>query len=994
MKVHCQKFIALFLAVVLSVPMFVVPASAANSFVYQPNPSDGNSFRVFFTDVLNGFSGLIGANIDFSGFFTFRFSPHGQVSRSQLEAAVTTYNNLYSQYIRNYGLVGTVLNRMLGNHQAYIAPDIENGIERLAISGSGKWIYDDLGRFPYRSVGVSGDVPSASGTAPNTVPDTAPGTGNKWVLSQMAKWERSNVITFNALSQLAVQLGGKAKTVQVSIPSSVPGIEGRKVWVVGIMGNQDYSIYCNALGHPWVSSGPASPSVVDNDFNIIVDNSKTNSDNIIVDDMKIIDTQNNQLTLLNEFGIKTTYNIDSLYWDNSTHSYTANTYNIVNNTYNYYTWQITYNITNTYINYIGSNAAYQQEEYKYYYELPDGRSSEDLTAEEVGAMSFQFADVKNYARSATDTSLRSLYHFDGNTEDSGYFSTQTAFNWLSGASITYMDSASFNGALYLDETAHRFDIALPSNFGSQDFSIQFRHYQASQPDTLDNKNNSFSIGGTSILTWDERSFYWSGSSTVLAPVPIGNWAELAFVRNSGVLYFYINGLRVASKADTVGYQGKIGFSFGTTSRAYTMLDEFRVVNFAIAKSGASYQCATVPYDTNLVLVLPDSAFPIADEYWEIKYPTNSVKNVDLTLGVPAGFSGGIQSFNGYSLFPSSSSSTVSIPISTSVPSSGKPATGYFSFLLSDGSLVSASYILYRGSYNYLALSNGYMQVTSGSVVAGNFSWGSIGFGVNDSTSLSVSVNVSSGKSLEVIAAAFSFEPILSSGFSAKKISCLYSSEDIKPNTAAVQSEIPVTGYTVGGVRPTFPARGNVWFPVEGRRITGCYIYDGSMWRSAGCRYYTGTRWIPIYAFDIYTLADCWDISDAMDVSPPITSESGFWNWFKTQWLDFRAWLKDAFAGLSGGSGGGETLPPDSTLFPNVPGEDGEENEEGWSIFDIVKGIKDAVWSLLTGVFKTIFGGVASFFFGLVGSTHDFFDAFKGDNGVFGFAKYGGADIWD
>ena len=59
------------------------------------------------------------------------------------------------------------------------------------------------------------------------------------------------------------------------------------------------------------------------------------------------------------------------------------------------------------------------------------------------------------------------------------------------------------------------------------------------------------------------------------------------------------------------------FHFGNTSRSYSMLDELRVLNYAIASgTGSSYACTTVPHDTNLVLVLPGGAYPIADEYWD------------------------------------------------------------------------------------------------------------------------------------------------------------------------------------------------------------------------------------------------------------------------------------------------------------------------------------------------------------------------------------------
>lgn len=780
---------------------------------------------------------------------------------------VVTYNDLQNILLNcNIDLAGS--------HNFAIVEDKANHCWRIKDNSTGAWYTKANGKYPY--VPIAGDVPDEPGNAPAA--DIAPPSisKNKFLDARVVKWSPRSIVTKDALANLVITLGKEG--IVASLAQNTINLEGKstKVWYVTNVNKA--AVYCNSQGWPYTAS--ADPSMADNNFDYIINNNVDNSDNSETVNNQVIDTSNNQMTVINENGDKITLNIDSLYWDDSTHSYVANTYNIENNVYNYYTYNITYNITNTYITYIGSNGAYQQDEYKYYYELPDGRSSEDLTAEEVGAMSFQFADVVNYARSATDTSLRALYHFDGNTEDSGYFSTQTKFKWEGGASITYMDSANFNGALYLDETTHFFDISLPSNLGSGDFSIQFRYYQASQPDTLKNVENSLAIGGTTILTWDERNFSWFGDN-VTRPVPIGSWCEIALVRHNGVLRFYKNGLLSASKADTTGYQGKLSFSLGDTSRAYSMLDELRVVNFAIAEDGASYQCATAPYDTNLVLVLPDSAFPIADEYWEIAYPDGALLEADLTGGVQTDFSGAIQCFEGYSLFTAGKTST-SVTFSKSIPLGNYQ----FSLLLSDGSLCSISGTIgFDGNSNVTLSSSAYTSSTK------TFDWGTLKFSVSYSSALTINVTPKSGKSLEVVAACFASPIFTADDFKAKKVSCIYSSEDVKANTAAVQSAIPVNGYAVGGVRPTFPVRGDVWFPVEGRRISGCYQYDGAMWRVAGCRWFTGERWIPIYAFDIYTLADCWDAADAdqVDPTPPITSEQGFWNWFKKEWNDFRKW---------------------------------------------------------------------------------------------------------
>ena len=106
-------------------------------------------------------------------------------------------------------------------------------------------------------------------------------------------------------------------------------------------------------------------------------------------------------------------------------------------------------------------------------------------------------------------------------------------------------------------------------------------------------------------------------------------------------------------------------------------------------------------------------------------------------------------------------------------------------------------------------------------------------------------------------------------------------------------------------------------------MRGCYVYTGTAWESVNGRYYTVSRWIPIYAFDMDTLADLWDIADGGDAITPITTESGFWNWWKAQWLDFRSWLSTHGIGGSGTTVNPTVLP---TVPPAIDGATGEETD--------------------------------------------------------------------
>lgn len=890
-------------------------------------------------------------------------------------------------------------------------------VYRIYDSRTGQVACDVQGRYPYVVAKKKGDVPAASN--PSTTSKPAP-VGGKWLFRSDALKAKKFAVSSEAyLASLCTQLNDLGEACVVTKLS----IDGTPYWVIaGTSDGDAVLVYADRSGYPFVASVTEAPAAADQAQNYytqttnnttnnydygttvekqIIDNSVTN--NNYVDESTSIGT----LNIIKDESTTNEYNIESLYYDASTKSYIANTYQVdydpVNNyyTYDYYTYNIQYNITNTYVTYIGSNDAYKQEQYKYYYELPDGRSSADLTADEIAGMSFQFHDCVNYARSATDTSLRALYHFDGDTDDSGYFGTQTKFTWNTGASITYMDSDPFGGALYLDETAHNFTVTLPSALGSGDFTVQWRYYQASQADTADNRENKFSIGNSVIFSWDERSYYMGTTKTVCAPVGIGTWNEVALVRQSTTLYLYVNGLKVGTTSINTPYGNAFTFTFGSTSRAYSMLDELRVVNFAIAKGGASYTPTSVPYDTNLVLVLPDSAFPIADEYYDFDLPDNALFASPFNLGrLPVGSSAYTNNVQPGSVklaysdncttvsagYPSMSYTDSALLVyqsdvqevryyydSDSYWRNGSflPSGDYtFTVVTADGQVHSLSVALVLNScsfqfsdgdiysYDFNLLKSGSGCAVNGSYRFKYLDCGSFWMAVRswDGTPDSYSFCSKSflGVTFRVVPKGGQFVDIMYASVipgtepddAVKKVSCIYSSEEVKPNTAAIQSDIPIHGYTVGGVRPTFPARGDVWMSVTGSRISGVQIYNGRAWEETNARYYTGTRWIPIYAFDIYTLEDCWDIADGEDVIPPITSENDFFRWWQQQWLDFRKWLEQSPS---------SPISPSSPVSPGSPGNSGSPGSDGdGSNGGFLDAILDAISGGLASLIRTLF----------------------------------------
>lgn len=931
------------------------------------------------------------------------------------------------------------------------------GAWMLYDSGADEYYRTSLGNFPYALPDAAHPVPGTGDTGDTTIvnnnkyyiisaPENTSGTSsNRW--RSKADLISSGLLdgtlgydvkfTYGDLSATAASLP-PTNTQTFSLAPLSGGFYGVRKTVSSGAGDYD-SWLCNKDGQPFVALKSSKESAANQNYNYYapVDNSSNINTDVKLD-LQVLDSNNKTFSYF-EGNHYFQQNIDSLYFDASTKTYHADTYDITynndNRVYetNYYTWNITYNITNTYVTYIGSNDAYQQKEYEFYYELPDGRSSADLTADEVAAMSFQFADCINYQRSATDTNLRALYHFDGDLNDSGYFSDKTSFTWQQGASITYMDSSTFNGALYLDETAHRFNIALPSPFSSgKDFTVQFRYYQASQPDTLDNINNSISLGGSVLFKWDDQHLYTAANAKI-SRLPTGNWVELALVRSEGFLYLYLNGVKIWSAANSVGYYGTVSMAFGETSRAYSMLDELRVLDFALVKSGASYTPTSVPYDSNLVLVLP-GADVVEDRYLDIGCAGINLLETDFTSpdfsfstsalryssgqsssdvlqwhyetvwgegATSAGPAVAVSDYNGLYLSGVVNGRTASL--------GGYFAAGFYyplivqagssHFELSDFSLA--------GSYTLTVVTSDGEVVTLAFSASNSSTWQSVSqnglyvgyrYSKSSSSSYSACIFLSSLADSDVTVVYACLEVGNTSSVDAHWVTDVYDADTLNPNTAAIQTDIPIHGYTVGGVRPTFPVKGDVWMMVEGRRVSRVQVYTGSAWTSTNARWWTGERWIPIYAFDIFTLEDCWDIADADDVITPITTDTAGWNWWKKAWTDFRSWLASAWSGGGGGGsgpGGGETVYP--SAYPSPPAsvpplQDDDGNDV--SIWDFPGKLFGSLWSVLSGMVNTVADGVGGLFTMVDNGTSGFFGSFVGDDGVFGFATYGGADIWD
>lgn len=715
--------------------------------------------------------------------------------------------------------------------------------------------------------------------------------------------------------------------------------------------------------------------------------------------------------------------IDGVIYDESTKTYYIDSHDsYTSNVYNYYTYQ--YYINYTSITYIGYTEQYDKH-YEVYYKLPDGRSSADLTAEELEQLNVSI-DVINYGRSADDVSLRSLYHFDGDTDDASYWNYCTDFTWNKGASLTYMDEGSFGGSLYLDETEHDFTLMLPSGLMG-DFTLQWRYYQSA---TAAPQTDSYvKLGGSEVLYFDGQSIK-SSASTALASMPIGTWNELALIRDSGTLYYYLNGVKIGSTANAVAFD-KLTFHFGSSQQTFKKLDELRVLNTALQTGGASYTPTSVPHDTNLALVLPDSAKPIADEYWAVDFHEDATYSANFTNGGTLD-NAGIYSLQNLtaSVFPtglylqataSASKGSYDYYRESGLGDYITPPSdlAYFKITLQDASST------YRGHHISIVFDDGSVfdyRFFLQSIYGGNYT----AFPVDASQPLSktdtvkfpggflmlfydrnndkaptIAVVLDPSENHNIVAIERCVLESTSSGreetlaalaarstITAEHITSItaMTPEDLATPTLAVRSDIPVTSWQIGGVRPSVPSKGQVWALVERQYITSLQIYNGRAWEVCDGRIWTGSRWVPYSAYNVITLKD---MSDIVDSSSPdkeyIYTETGFWDWWQRSWNAFTT----KFFSLLEGSG----LSPGGSGSGMVSGSVTESLKNALSsLIDGLFGVIQTILEVLLAPVKNLLTFVSDLFTDSVFSgITDFFSAFGGDGSLWEFFQREGDD---
>ena len=249
---------------------------------------------------------------------------------------------------------------------------------------AGIWLVNSRGHFPYFRDGTSGG-------------DTPAQDAGRWVQQTLVDLNKVNLVSQSVLKDYADHYGGSVT-------------KGVNYYYVTRIKNAPKEILVDSDNRPYAAiiESSSTASGTENNYYVEIDNSIHDDSSTIVDITDNTtttvfqggDTTNNQIINVDGNYIwlpdGTMQYIDSLTYDESTHTYYVDshdsyTWNYDNREYttNYYNYEIQYHINYTSVTCIGQRAEYDKR-YKCCYELPDGRGSAGLTAEGLEQLSVVF----------------------------------------------------------------------------------------------------------------------------------------------------------------------------------------------------------------------------------------------------------------------------------------------------------------------------------------------------------------------------------------------------------------------------------------------------------------------------------------------------------------------------------------------------------------------------------------------------------------------------
>lgn len=344
-----------------------------------------------------------------------------------------------------------------------------------------------------------------------------------------------------------------------------------------------------------------------------------------------------------------------------TNNYTNMYYDIKNNYYyttnNNYTYKYQYTYNYTYYTMIDSNG--QEASKKYYFELPDGRNSFNMTEEDIKGYVLNY-HITNYDTVYDNDRTLALYHFNGDTYDSGI--NNLPLIWDSGASTDYLTADSnFEGYLYYSPNVqHKFTV---NSVSDGDFAVEWRMYLSDY--NIDNKPSYTVNGGRWYYLYNFPVVYLNGeeavtfasdnlkkyglslsknldydlwpytistgkevssrfniyhrsdwdsinySSEAVCYIPeknvvsMGNWVSYSLERKENTLYLYLNGVLVDTYEGYGDSLESVSLSYNKLCSKFAYIDELRISGKAVHDGASYYTPSSTQFDTNLVYVLPD-----------------------------------------------------------------------------------------------------------------------------------------------------------------------------------------------------------------------------------------------------------------------------------------------------------------------------------------------------------------------------------------------------
>ena len=473
-----------------------------------------------------------------------------------------------------------------------------------------------------------------------------------------------------------------------------------------------------------------------------------------------------------------TYTYNTAYYNNTYNSYYIPvTYNDVD--YNYF---ITYAPTYTNITYIvdGCNDPSQAVSNNYYFQLPDGRNSYNLTADDVFGIPLA-GEVINYDAVPENDNCVALYHFDGNIVDvSGNGNTA---KFADGTVPQYISSSSFGKHLMLTNRG-RFSLTLPEALEAP-YTIEFRfnygQYQSFFPISSELKNP-----GEGVFYIQDSRVTHSGSSSLYLNNEVFIKSLKQYLIFHNYYAFYFTGLDEGARKNRFGYYWETGglyfYDFPSVTSYYAQDKSLNFISISTSLLSSNYDTCFIETEN--------------------KYSAEKLTG---------------QSFNYGSC---SSNSSIPIPLGQWVNMA----------IVNDGSTVK----YYMNGVEFTPPSN--WVESTGSVDYLSF-YGSPGFTYSYYDELRISKGALYTENYTPASAPFDIP-----------LALVLPSEKTE-GAIAVKSAVAVNNVRLGGVRPSYPAQGDVYISLDAdKKVTSCQQYQSGTWTECQGSVCKDDNWVELTGY--------------------------------------------------------------------------------------------------------------------------------------------------